>query len=315
VSVSPYSGSPRWDAMTATVTVVYVNFHCEHLIERSIHALMGSPSQTEFDILVVDNGSSQNATFWSRLPVRYFPSAGNVGFGKACNHGASHSEAEFVLFLNPDTVPKRGLVDSLVKHMSSHPEASACGPALIDAGGRPVVYWVYHHLLSWEVAESLYLQGLWRKVHQSRMMRRFGKEKFWPTVCLSGACLFLRRGLFDKVGGFDARFFLNFEDIELCRRLNKHGALHFLPFLHLVHEEGSAQRADLGEFVYHRLDAHRIFIDIAQHGWRWIAARAILLLSTCLRLVVGGVFLRGKARTRLFGYRKALGSTLQQRTT
>lgn len=300
--------------MTATVTIVYVNFHSERLIERSIRALVGTPSQAEMDILVVDNGWSQDVSFWSNLPVRYLRSDGNVGFGKACNHGASHAKGEYLLFLNPDTIPEPGLVDSLVKHMKAHPEASACGPALTEARGQPVVYWVYHHLLSWELAESFYLQGLWRKIHQGSLMRRFGVGQAWPTVCLSGACLFVPRANFEEVGGFDSRFFLNFEDIELSMRLNKHGALHFLPFVRLVHEEGSTQRADWGEFVYHRLDAHRTYIDIVQRGWRWFAARLILIHSTCLRLLLGGILLRGVARTRLVGYRKALGSVLRQRT-
>ena len=300
--------------MTPTVTVVYVNFHSEHLIERSIRALLASPTQAPLEIVIVDNGASQDASFWSSLPVRYVPSDGNVGFGKACNHGARHSNGEFLLFLNPDTIPEPGLVDSLVKHMASHPEASACGPALIDAEGRRVVYWVYHHLLSWEFAESLYLQGLWRKIHERRLMRRYGIGQAWPTVCLSGACLFVPRANFEKVGGFDARFFLNFEDIELSLRLYKHGALHFLPFLRLVHEEGSTQRANWGDFVFYRLDAHRTYIDIVQHGWRWLLARAILIQTICLRLLIGVMFLRGEARTRLAGYRKAFGTALRRRT-
>ena len=292
--------------MTESVSIVYVNYHCEDLISRSLDSLLKDPLKPSAEIFVVDNGSAKTEDFWDSQPIIHLKSPGNPGFGIACNIGAARSKGDFILFLNPDTIPDPAVIDALVEHLAMHPEASACGPALVGMGGTPQVYWNFHHILSWELAEALYLQGTWRKVYEHRMERRYGRKQAWPVSFVSGACLLVRRTAFDAVGGFDERFFMNFEDFELCRRLEKLGHVHYLPWLKMVHEEGSVQRANWGDFVFFRLQAHLTYLDIAYLGPRWILARAILLKAILLRLIWGRISLRGDARTRLEGYRKAL---------
>lgn len=292
------------------VSVVYVNFRCEDLILRSIAGLSVATSPVGIEAIVVDNGSSKPEGFWDAHPVRLVRSEGNVGFGRACNLGAARARFDHVLFLNPDTVPRPDLVPRLLGHMRSHPGCSACGPVLVDSDGRRQVYWNFHHRLAWEIAESLYLQGRWRAWYDREMERVHRGRSDWPVDFVSGACLIVRKTDFDTAGGFDPRFFLNYEDFELCRRLSRRGELHYLTDLRLVHEESSVQRKSWASYIVFRTEGHLTYLGIAYRGLALWFARGLLVATLCSRLLVGSVFLRGNSRTRLPGYWRSLALAL-----
>lgn len=153
----------------------------------------------------------------------------------------------------------------------------------------------------------MYLQGIWRVFYENRMNRIYGQTNAWPVPFVSGACIAVRKAIFEKIRGFDPRFFMNFEDYEICQRLQNYGPIHYLPWLQMIHEEGSTQRTDWGRFIFSRIEAHRTYINIAYHGTRWLLARLILIAATSVRLAIGVFLFRGASRTRLNGYIKALG--------
>jgi GT2 family glycosyltransferase len=284
------------------ISIVFVNFHCEDLILRSLIGLQESLEGLEHEVIVVDNGSSKPEGFWDDQPIRYLRSEGNIGFGRACNLGAAVAKFQLLLFLNPDTVQAAGVLSAMARHLADHPGCVACSPSLVMGDGRRQVYWSFHHRLVWEVAEALYLQGVWRKIYEFAMTRRHGLEKEWPVSFISGACLLVRRSAFEAVGGFDPRFFMNFEDLELCQRLRRHGILHYLRGLSMVHEEGAVQRSDWSRYVFTRSQGHLLFIEVTYRGLRRPMARLVLAATLVSRWMVGSLLLKGDQRTRLRGY-------------
>lgn len=295
--------------MPIRVSVVYVNFRCEALIARSIESILADGAADDLEFVVVDNSATEgkSSELSRREDLVYLESPSNPGFGTACNLGARAASAPVLVFLNPDTLCEAQVLRQLADHLAANPACGACGPELVDLSGNRQVYWNFHHLLSWELAEALYLQGLWRAVYERLLAARHpgGAPRNVPFV--AGACLVVRKDLFEELGGFDPAFFLNYEDYELCDRVRDHGlSVQHLPRLRVVHYEGAIQRRDWANFVFHRIQAHAVYIRKRHHGWARMAASTILALSLLARIAVGVCFLRGDGRTRIRGYIRGL---------
>jgi GT2 family glycosyltransferase len=161
----------------------------------------------------------------------------NGGYGVACNGGAEVAAGEMLVFLNNDTEPGPGWLESLLDYAASHPDADAIGTKLLYPTGAVqhagVVFGQdgYPH--------NLYtgLPGDHPAVNRTRRLQ-----------AVTGACLALRRPAFERLGGFDGGFLNSLEDIDLCLRLGEAGGeVHYCPQSSLVHLE-SASRGREGRF-------------------------------------------------------------------
>lgn len=177
-------------------------------------ALAGLP-----DVVVVDNASADDsaAQVARHLPrARWLPLGRNLGFGAANNAGAAGASAEFLLLLNPDCLPEPGALQALVDAADTWPDAAAVAPLLLGRRGEP------DHSYRWR-------SDRWAS-------RGPGADGPACVGFASGACLLVRRQAFQRIGGFDAGFFLYYEDDDLCLRLqDQAGALLLAPQARVQH--------------------------------------------------------------------------------
>lgn len=136
------------------------------------------------------------------LTVRAVHDPTNPGFGRACNALAASSTADLLLFLNPDARITKWPFDD-----KPPPSQTICGPAEIDAPNP-----ASHRGVSYSIADEM----------RRSWLRRWGSTPDGDGF-VSGAALLVARCDFAALGGFDPRFFLFYEDIELCLRANRHG--------------------------------------------------------------------------------------------
>jgi GT2 family glycosyltransferase len=224
------------------LSIVIVSYNARADLERCLQSLVTNPPALAHDIVVVDNDSSDGAAevVGRGFPtVRLLRAGANLGFGRANNLGIRHSSAEFVLLLNPDTVVPAGAIDRLCVRMSERTDAAAIGPRLVDAEGRAEVSWgPFPGLLAeaWQKAVGwLYSRGTPWVTQRIDMLSRQERAVDW----VSGACLLLRRAEADAAGLFDERYFLYWEDADLCAALRQHGrTVLFSPVAEVVHARG-----------------------------------------------------------------------------
>ena len=199
-------------------------------------------------IVVVNNGSSYSlaTVIPSDLPVELIESKDNLGFAAACNIGAALAKGKYLLFLNPDIVVKKGSIESMIGWMNQHPEAGGAGGLLLSDSGDPQFGFMARCLpsLASVVAEAFFLDEL---PYSRFYCHGYGSNRLslkTPSVIEqpAGACFLIRRDLFEKVGGFDSRFWPAwFEDVDLCYRLHRAAvALYFLPFACFGHTGASS---------------------------------------------------------------------------
>jgi len=232
------------------VSVILVNYNDGPHLEACLESVRTTiPSGRE--IILVDNASTDGsadraAAFFPE--VRLIANPTNVGFSRANNRAVGESRGEFLLFLNTDTVLAPGAVEALLKEAGKDLEVGAAGPALIRGPGRYQVS--FGRRVNFP---SQFLQKAVVNPYRKAQLRFARKTR--PVGWLSAACLLCRREAFAAVGGFDERFFIYFEDIDLCLRMRKAGwKLLYVPAAEVVHEGGAttAPRRGLSRLEYRR---------------------------------------------------------------
>lgn len=229
----------------ARVDAVVVSYNSRTTLRACAVPLCETPGVA---VTVVDNASSDDAlAAVADLPLRAVASGRNGGFGFGCNLGASYGDAPFLLFVNPDATITSEAIEVLVATLERDAELAAAGPRILDPDGA-----LQHTQRNFPRLRSTWAQALF--LHRIFPHARWTDEVIWDRSAyarpgspdwLSGACLLVRRSAFDAVGGFDERFFLYCEDIDLCRSLRDDGhGLRYVPDATVRHIGGaSAPRA------------------------------------------------------------------------
>jgi GT2 family glycosyltransferase len=231
------------------LSIVIVNYRSWTVLSRclaSLSPLLQGPAPAA-EIVVVDNASGDGRfpTFSLAHPgVRFVQNDGNWGFADGCNRGALHARGEALLFLNPDAEDPGGGIAALLLEARAHPDTAILTARQIDEHGRAQkVFDVFPSLgtLFGPVRALLRLAAPGLYPDPRRDLADF-LEVDW----VSGSALFIRRSVFDALGGFCNGFWMYSEDVDLCRRARDAGHKAAIAgAATLVHAHGGASRKDL----------------------------------------------------------------------
>jgi len=164
----------------------------------------------------------------------------NTGFGAGCNLGAARARGEILFFLNPDCVFQGGSFAAIISRLENDEKIGAIGPKLIDSNGRVEFSWSSFPSI-WAEAKLKFEKILSGRVPPIQMKIEARFEKARDVDWLTGGAFFMRHSTFDEIGGFDERFFLYFEDADLCKRINQTGYLTcYDPSFTLIHDRGGS---------------------------------------------------------------------------
>ncbi len=217
------------------LSIIIVNRNAGGRLAECLASLEREAVGKDWEVLVLDNASSDGSldAASKRFPaVELIRNSENVGFARANNQGFRTSRGRFVLFLNPDTVVFPGALGRLVEELRPEPGTGAVGPALVCGQKTFQVSFGEKITFFRELARKSILNA-WRR------RRLPGLKRKRRTAWVSGACLMTRREVLETVGGFDEKFFLYFEDIDLCYRIRAHGfGIFFVPEARVFHVGG-----------------------------------------------------------------------------
>ena len=235
--------------MTPAFAAVLVNYNGGPELRTAVQSVAQELAGTSWEAVVVDNASSDgSAEAVRQLPqVRLIQNGQNVGFGRGVNQGVAASTAPLVLIINPDCRLERGAVDTLRRELEHHHHCAIAGPRILNpdgslqgsARGDPdMLTGVFGRTSRLRQA----LPGLpvsRRNVYADAMAEGGSVVVDW----VSGACMLVRRDAFAAVSGFDERYFLYWEDADLCRRLRSVGyEIRYVPAAAAVHRVGQSSR-------------------------------------------------------------------------
>jgi len=231
------------------LAVIVVSHDQAQWLPRCLPSVREHARGLSLDLVVVDNGRTRES---SDLVERDFPDARalvceNRGFAHANNAGLATTDARWALFLNPDTEVLEGSLADLVAELDGMPEVGVAGVRQVDAAGDltptvrgfPTATRAFGDALGLERVPG---RPAWlgeREVRLERYDREL--EADWTI----GSFLFARREALDRVGGFDERFFLYAEEVDLCLRIRRGGwrVVH-VPTVTILHHGSSGRAVD-----------------------------------------------------------------------
>jgi GT2 family glycosyltransferase len=292
--------APPQPAADVDVEVVVVSYNSADELERCVGPLVTTPHTR---VVVVDNASTDGTlAVLARLGVQPVALDRNGGFARGCNEGWRSGEAPFVLFLNPDAQIDAGSVARLRAVLDTEPRIGAVAPRIVGEDGALAYSQRHFPRLRSGFAQALFLHRLFPTVSWTDDLIRDAAAYDRPGEpdWVSGACVMVRRTDLERLGGWDERFFMYREDIDLCRRLRASGlGIRFEPGAVARHRGGAS--APQGR-VIPVLAASRL--RYAQKHYRTTGV-ALERIGVALHALTHAAFGRGGAGARA-GHLRAL---------
>lgn len=273
--------------MEIKLSVIIVSYNNSKLLFNCLQSLYSVTQSkiSESEVIVIDNCSSDDSV---KVVQQNFPqvvlisSSVNLGFGKANNVAVSQAKGDYILLINPDTVADCDLANETLQFFAKHSDhKSAFGGILINPDGKeqrgsrrsfPTLINAFLHFTKLSKLiklKKLYdLSGLPSETHE--------------VECVSGACISMPKAMYEEIGGFDERFFLHFEDIDLCKRILQAGyKLWFYPEVRLLHIKGGSSQSSSES----QIKVNQWFLDsLEKYLWKWNKPGAVIF-SPALKML------------------------------
>lgn len=291
--------------------VVIVHHGGRSLLEECLGSLLAhaDPSRDEVVVVMSETARPEDGRLEAAHPSVHFDFAGaNLGYARAANRGAEGASSRFLLFLNSDTVMEEDVITPLAAALEADSALAIAGPRLVHPDGT---HQSSTHGFPTALKEVLRLfPRLKSRLEDAAAVRRIGErvERARPSHLLArytpadrprrvpevtGACILIRRDVFEEVGGFDPRFFLYLEEADLCWRAGRRGyGVLYVPgarLVHRLHGASAPRGAELPDRVL--LERYRslfLFYRKNRGSARCLLLRALLSSVLAARLVTLG---------------------------
>ncbi len=219
------------------LSIIIVNYKSWKVLAPCLQSLQFPSNTLALDIIVVDNQSNDGVlpTFAKQFPsVNFIENTGNNGFANACNLGASHASGETLLFLNPDTVVTREAIEGLWNHLQQHTALGMVSCKQKNTNGS-------YEKIERHFPKASTLFGFFRifsGINHSTL-----KDDVYYPDWVSGSLMMLTWKTFVQVGGFNEAYWMYFEDVDLCKRVQESaGKIALLNSYEIEHHHGGASR-------------------------------------------------------------------------
>ena len=289
--------------MSDELFVVTVTYSPGPHLDRFL-ATLGHATDRPVTVIMADNGSTDGAPedAVERYPnVRLLRTGANLGYGSAVNRAVAEylkdsDYSDFFVVANPDVQWGPGSIDILLEAAARWPRAGSLGPLIRDPDGA--VYPSARHQPSLvrggmhAVVGPLWKSNPWTAAY--RQERQEPSER--PVGWLSGSCLLLRRSAFQEIAGFDERYFMYMEDVDLGDRLARAGWQNvYVPAAEILHDKGHATGRDPARnLAAHHTSTYTFLADRYPKWWQG-PLRATIRASLAAR---ASVVVRNSRRSR-----------------
>lgn len=272
------------------LSIIIVNWNSAAFVKKCLESIYANADGLEFEIVVVDNNSRDECqeiveTYFPQ--VRFVQSEENLGFSGANNLGVRDCRGRNLLFVNPDIEFLGSVMGPLSSFLDETPDAGIVGPKLLNSD------------MSVQTSCIARFPSILNLTLDSELMRRaFPTLPLWgirpllndsalpvPVEVVVGACLMIKADVFKRLGGFDARYFMYAEDVDLCFSANELGwKTYYVPSACVVHHGGRSsgvQRESHFSAILMRESALRFLGtkrgSVYGNLYRWLTALAAIL--------------------------------------
>ena len=243
------------------LSIIILNYKQKGLVKQCIKGIVTAQPQLKYELIVVDNDSKDgslemvNVMFKEEkqlgnqpeLPlnkpleipsIKTIQSESNDGFAAGNNLGIQKASGKYIMIINPDIAVVPGALEEMVNFLESNSSVGMISPKLINPDGSvqyscrrfPNIFTpIYRRTILGKLPFA-------KKYLTDYLMMDFDHSNSKEVDWLFGACLLIRKSILDRIGMFDERFFMYFEDLDLCRRFWQAGfKIMYFPVVEMVH--------------------------------------------------------------------------------
>lgn len=253
------------------LSVITVTWNSKDFIVKQIQSVKDAAKNITSEQVVVDNGSIDGTVevITEKFPeVRLIINRENRGFATANNQGVDITKGDYILFLNPDMILHPGSLDIFVDWMDSNKRVGIASPRLLDKQGK----------FNWNTAPRRFpraweqisiickLHHVFPSLLDEYRMKGFDSSREQVVDSVQGSCMLVRRELIEKLGhAFDPRYFIWFEDVDLCREAKRLGYnVVYTPIISAI--DYSGQSFQKRGFWWKQ---KRYIVSMMTYFWKW----------------------------------------------
>lgn len=234
------------------LSIIILNFNTTDLVVRCINSLLKYKNEVDFEIVLLDNGSSDSplAFFKNKykrnLFIKIVDNKNNIGFAAGNNRARKYVEGQYVLFLNSDTIVHKNTLKESVAYLEENKDAGALTCKIVLPDGSPDKDSRRSFITPWIGLTHIFLK-LDRIFPKSKLFSKYwygymDENKIHEVDALQGAFFLTHKKILDEVGWFCEDYFLDGEDIDLSFKIKEKGFKNvYYPKIKITHFKGSSK--------------------------------------------------------------------------
>jgi GT2 family glycosyltransferase len=292
-------GSEKCKIIDGLISIIIVNYNTTEYLRKCLYSIYKFENPEMFEVIVVDNASEENifgtfSAFTDKYNnIRCIISDSNLGFSKAVNKGFKEAKGEYILIMNPDIEIRKDLFSRLKSHFDNK-RIGAVSPLL--KGEENNIQFNYYQKYP-ALRQFLYFHSIFAKIFINNVKLRtkflyessFVSDKYSLAEVSQLPCAFLltRRDIFSDAGRMNEKYFLFFEDMDLCFRIRRNYKLYVDTAESVLHIGGSSFNIDKNPDIYGKyILSMNIFFDLNYTFLRALVLKIITVFNSLLILSI-----------------------------
>ncbi|MDL1892906.1 glycosyltransferase, partial [Sphingobacteriales bacterium CHB3] len=270
------------------LSVIIVNYNVRQFLENALASVYRAMEGVQGEVFVVDNASDDGSVEMVRekFPaVQLIENKANVGFAKANNAALKKATGRYLLLLNPDTIVQEDTFSVMMKFFDENPDAGLAGCKILNSDGSFQLPCRRSFPTPWVAFSKIF--GLSALFPKSKLFGKYNltylnEDETYEVDAVSGSFMFLRREVYEKVGGLDETFFMYGEDLDWCYRISQSGyKVYYVHSTKIIHFKGESTRRSEIDEIRTFYQAMQLFVE--KHFSSSVFVEVFLTIGIVLR--------------------------------
>jgi GT2 family glycosyltransferase len=258
------------------LSVIIVNYNQKYFPKMCLEALLKSKTNFLYEIIFVDNHSHDESIEFLKQKekegiIKLVRSGSNLGYGQANNLGKGHARGEYLLFRNPDVFVSEGTLQTMLDYMKKHDDVAILGPRIVYHNGKIQESCRRFMTFTDLVIKRTFLKHIspFKRRLKHYIMKDFDHNRIQDVDLLVGACFMFRKDIFEKLDGFDKRYFLFMEDFDLCQKAHAENLrVVYFPHTTVTHFHKRLSEGSIFRLLFQKVFWYHL-ISSSKYFWRW----------------------------------------------